>query len=65
MQRFIVSETYDRRNGFEERLVDIYIGLSVNGVVGKVEKLDDPRFLVGFIKESVASELFLDQLTGG
>jgi len=55
LEGLIIGEADDRRNGFEERLVDVDIRLGIDGVVGKVEELDDPRLLIGLFEEAIAS----------
>ena len=64
MEGLVVSKTDDGGNGFEEGLVDINIGLGVDGEVSQVEKLNDPGFLVGFFVKTIAGQLLLDKLAG-
>jgi hypothetical protein len=61
----IITKTQNRWNGLEEWLIDVDIGLCIDGIVCKIQKLYNSWFLVGLVKEAVTSELLLYELTGG
>ena len=63
MEGLVVGKTNDWWDGFEERFINIDIGFDVDGVVSKVEELDDSWLLVSLIEEAIASKLFFDELT--
>lgn len=64
LEGLVIGKADDGWDGFKEGLINIDIGLGIDGVIGQVEELDDAGLLVGLIEEASASQLFLHQLTG-
>ena len=63
LQRLVIRELDHVRDGREQRLVHVDLGVSVDAVVADVKELDDLGFWELF-DDALAGALILDQLTG-
>jgi len=63
LKRLVIGELDHVRNGSEQGLVHVHLGVGVDRVVADVEELDDLGFWELF-DDALAGALILDQLTG-